>query len=85
MKPDMATVKCKRCGEMGHFTSQYPSKKKNEAQRVMHVKWSDKEDDSDDNDLHQNFFIGTIHYQYTISGGTTFTRMIFDKDSSEDD
>ena len=22
MKPDMATVKCKHCGEMGHFTSQ---------------------------------------------------------------
>ena len=62
MRPNMATIKCKCCGEMEHFTSQCPSKKKNDAQKVTHVKWSDEEDDSDDKDM-ENFFIGTIHHQ----------------------
>ena len=47
MIPEMTTIKCMHCSEMEHFTSQYPMKKKNEAQKVTHVKWSNKEDDSD--------------------------------------
>ena len=65
MKPDPATIKCKRCGKMGHFTSQCPSKRKNEAQKVTHVKWSDEEENLDSKDKDQNFFIGTINHQTT--------------------
>ena len=85
MKPDMVTIKCKCCGEMGHVTSQCPSKQKNEAQKLTHVKWSDKEDDSEDKDEDKDFFIRTINHQDTTSSQMTFTRVLFDKDSNEDE
>lgn len=59
MRPDPMTIKCRKCGEMGHYVSQCPLKQKKEHQKVTHVQWSNN-DDNDSKDKLDGLIVGTI-------------------------
>lgn len=90
MRPNPTTIKCKRCREMGHFASQCPTKQNKETQKMMHIMWLDKEEDSYNNEEGENLFIGTIkhnHYYYRrAKSGKGLHQVVtyFDEDSNKD-
>ena len=49
-KKDLSKVRCFRCGELGHFATQYPKKKKGEDKSDSKVV-ATKDDDGDDVDM----------------------------------
>ncbi|HEY9706755.1 MAG TPA: hypothetical protein V6D48_00985, partial [Oculatellaceae cyanobacterium] len=79
--PDLNTVKCKQCGEMGHFALQCPMKQK--AQKVTYVTWLDNDKDAeDDDDKIDQFFIGTITHTDSNQGSNS---VFFKEDSDEEE
>src|SRR5688572_29041192 len=62
MRPNPATIKCRKCGAMGRYTSQCPLKQKKEQQKVIHVQWSDKDEDKSMDKL-DDLFVGTVTHQ----------------------
>ena len=68
MKPDPATIKCRICGNLGHFPSQCPTKNQKSSQKVTHVDqhWSDKDDSKDDS--YKTLFVGT--YSHVLANDT---------------